>query len=209
MDYEVNILYYINIYKKWWKRIVLVVVISMSLTIYLSSLTPVTYVSTVILLSSGGGETSIGPLGRILGISGLSGGSSTDAIIPLLNSRRMADDIRARFNLDKRPKFRYRINTRDITGGMAIDVKGSDPILTQKIANFAVGNLDKINQELDITPQKPMVKVLDPAIRGVQVSRQILRKMLISGILAFLFMSLYAFFSDYLKKLSLKLLSKS
>ncbi|MBU3912375.1 MAG: hypothetical protein KKD90_07320, partial [Candidatus Omnitrophica bacterium] len=85
--------------------------------------------------------------------------------------------------------------------GMAIDVKGNDPELTKEIANFVVRNLDKINTELDITPTKPMVKVLDPAIYGSPGSRQIPRKMLIAALLTFLLISLHAFFSDYLKKL--------
>lgn len=205
MDYELNILYYINIYKKWWKRIVFAVLISMLLTMCLSLFqSSDTYVSTVTLLSTGGKSSSGNTLGKFLGLSGLSTDSSTDLIIPLLNSRRMAIDIKEKFELDKKPKFRYKITNRQITGAMAIDVEGSDPVLTEKIANFLIQNVDKINSELDITPNKPMVKVLDPAIRGTRIPKQNTRKMFVSGILAFLLLSLYAFFSDYLKKLKSK-----
>ena len=178
--------------------------ISMFLTGLISYLLPTSYVSTVTILSTGGGNStgSGGSLGRFLGLSGLAGGtSSTDIIISILQSRRMSKDIGDMFGLDKRPGFKYKIETRKISAGMAIDVKGSDPLLTEKIANFAVRDLDKINTELDITSVKPMVKVLDPAIRGTQTPRQIPRKMLIAGLLSFLLLSLYAFFSDYLKKL--------
>ncbi len=204
MDYDFNILYYIDIYKKWWKAILSVMLISMFLTGLISWFMPTTYVSTVTILSTGGGSSagSGGSLGRFLGLSGLTGGtSSNDIIISILQSRRMSSDIRDRFGLDKKPGFKYKIETREISAGMAIDIKGSDPLLTEKIANFAVRDLDKINTELDITSVKPMVKVLDPAIRGTRSSRQIPRKILIAGLLSFLLLSLYAFFSDYLKKL--------
>ena len=201
MEYDFNILYYINMYKKWWKRIVLVMVISMFLTAFFSSFMPVTYVSTVTLLSAGGATSTGGALGSLLGLSGLSGGSSTDTIVPLLNSRRMATDINEQFNLSKIPKFRYSMSTTEMKGSSAINVKGTDPVLTGRIANFVVKNLDKINTELDITPNKPMVKVLDPAVRGIRQSRQTPRKILVAGLLSFLLISLYAFFSDYLRKL--------
>ena len=201
MDYEFNILYYINMYKKWWKKIALVMVISMFLTACFSLLMPVTYVSTVTLLSVGGATSTGGALGSLLGLSGLSGGSSTDAIVPLLNSRRMTKDISDKFDLDKKPGFGYKIDTAEAKGAFAIKVSGKDSVLIQKIANFTVENLDKINMELDITPNKPMVKVLDPAVRGIRQSRQTPRKILVAGLLSFLLISLYAFFSDYLRKL--------
>lgn len=201
MDYDFNILYYINMYKKWWKRIALVMFVSMFLTMCFSFFQPASYVSIVTLLSTGGGQSTTGSLGKFLGISGLTGNSSTDVIAPLLNSRRMAKDISDKFNLDKKPRFRYKIETSEPKGAFAIKVSGEDPVLIQKIANFTVENLDKINMELDITPNKPMVKILDPAVRGIRESRQTPRKMLVAGLLSFLLISLYAFFSDYLRKL--------
>ena len=45
-----------------------------------------------------------------------------------------------------------------------MEVKGRDSKLVSDIANFCVKNLDVINTELDITPQRPMAKVLDAAI---------------------------------------------
>ncbi len=202
MDYEFNILYYINIYKKWWKRIVFVMVFSMFFTMCFSWFEPVTYISTVTLLSRGGGGTSEGSLGKFLGLAGLSADSSTDAIVPLLNSRRMTRDIRDKFDLGKKPGFRYSISTSKMVGAFAINVTGTDPVLTERIANFVVENLDKINMELDVTPNKPMVKVLDPALPGVkQPGRRGQRKIIVAGLASFLLISLYAFFSDYLRKL--------
>ncbi|MFC1667050.1 hypothetical protein ACFL0P_04205 [Candidatus Omnitrophota bacterium] len=199
-EHEFNISYYINIYKKWLKAIVLLISIAMFFTMCFSLTRPASYISTLTILSTPAtGSTSA--LERFFGISTASGQSSFhEVIISILASRRMTKDIREKFSLDKNPKLRYGIGTRPITGGLAIDVKGSDPAFTQKIANFAIQNLDKINTELDITPRKPMVTVLDSASHGVRQSKKILRKMLMSGIFVFLLMSAYIFLSDYFKK---------
>jgi len=201
MNYEFNILYYINLFKKWWKTIIIVIGISTLLTLFLSLLMPVTYVSTVTLLSTGGGSSASSSLvgvGRLLGIPS---SSPNDLIISILESRRMEKDIRDQFKLDKKPKFKWGITINTITGGLEIVIKGSDPALTEKIANFAIQNLDNINTELKVTANKPMVKVLDTASLGVPESKQIPRKMFVAGIVAFLITNLYAFFTDYIKKL--------
>jgi len=199
MNYEFNILYYINMYKKWWKNIAFVMFISMLLTMCFSFFQPVIYVSAVRLITSGGGESS-GYLGKFL--SGLSEGSlHRDTIVSILESRHMAKDINKQFSLGKKPKFRYSIHIRRVTGGNTVEIRGTDPALTEKIANFAIQNLDKINAELDITPNKPMVKVLDLATYGVRQSRQVPKKMFLTCLFSFLLVSLYAFFSDYLRRL--------
>jgi len=201
MEYEFNILYYINMYKKWWKTIVAFMVIAMFFTAIFSLLIPVSYVSTVTIISGGSGGSS-SSIGKLLGLSGLGGGdSSNDIIVAILKSNRMAKDIQSFLEFNKKKKFSYAITTSPITAGLAIKVRGNDPLFTEKVANFIVQNLDKINSELNITPSKPMVKVLDSATYGARESRQTPRKILIAGLAAFLLMSLYIFFSDYLKKL--------
>lgn len=201
MEYDFNILYYINIYKKWRKEIISIVGIVMFFTLCFSLFSPAMYVSTVTLLSTeSGGASGASSLGKFLGLS-IGGTSPNEVIVVIVKSRRMSDDIRTRFNLNKNPRFRYSLNINSMIGGLAISVKGTNPDLTEKIANFCIQNLDKINAELQITPNKPMVKVLDPALYGSRESRQTLRKMFISGTMAFLLISLYIFFSDYFKRL--------
>ena len=119
----------------------------------------------------------------------------------MLKSKRMAKDIDTFLVFNKQVKFKYSISASSVISGLIINVTGNDPAYTEKVANFAVQNLDKINGELNITPSKPMVKVLDPASYGSRESRQTPRKTFIAGLTAFLLMSLYIFFSDYLKKL--------
>ena len=200
MEYEFNILYYINVYKKWWKNIVKLMIIAMFFTAIFSMLLPVTYVSTVSIISADTSANTASSIGKFLGISNMAS-SSNDIIISMLNSNRMAKDIAQFLEFNKKQNFRYSIIIHTVTAGLAIDVKGNDPAFTEKVANFAIQDLDKINAELNITPSKPMVKVLDSAVYGSKESRQTPRKILIAGISVFLLMSLYIFFSDYLKKL--------
>ena len=203
MSYEFNLLYYIDIYKKFWKAIILAMLVSMSLTAVFLYYQPSSYVSTITLLSTEvtqPQQLSEG-IGKFLGMTGLAANSSTDIVISLLRSRRMSADVRKEFDLDKKPDFKYKLQSTKLMSGISVDVEGSDPELIEKIANFVVRNLDKINTELSLTSNKPMIKILDPAVYGIQESKQFPRKMFVACILSFLMISLYAFFSDYLKKL--------
>jgi len=189
-------------YKKWWKAIVNLVVVSAFFTVIFSMLMPASYLSTVTIISADSGSATASSLSKFLGFSGISTGtSSDDIVIAMLKSKRMAKDIASFLELNKQTKFRYKIETTSIKSGLIISVRGSEPLFTEKVANFAIQNLDKINGELNITPSKPIVKVLDPASYGAKESGQIPRKAFIAGLAAFLLMSFYIFFSDYLKKL--------
>lgn len=202
MEYEFNIIYYINIYKKWWKLIAMLMLTAGFLAMIVSFLTPISYVSKITLISTDAESQNASAIGKILGMPSFAiGGSSNDVIISLLNSNRMANDIKKFLEFNKQTKFKYTISTIPVTAGIAIYLKGNNPEYTEKVANFAVQNMDKINAELNITPAKPMVKVLDPAIYGERQSRQTARKMLVAGMWVFLAMSLYIFLSDYFKKL--------
>jgi uncharacterized protein involved in exopolysaccharide biosynthesis len=203
MEYDFNILYYLNMYKKWWKTIVKLMAAAVFFTVIISLLIPANYVSTVTIISAdSGGSQATSSIGKLLGISGFAGGtSSDDIVIAMLKSKRMAKDIASFLELNKQPKFKYKIEVSPIKSGLIIDVKGNEPLFTEKVANFAIQDLDKINGELNITPAKPIVKVLDPAFYGIRESRQIPRKVFIAGLFAFLLMSMYIFFLDYIKKL--------
>jgi len=202
MGYDFNLLYYIDMYKKWWKAIVKLMAAAMLFTAIFSLLIPPSYVSTVTIISADTGPSAASSLGKFLGIAGISAGtSSNDIVIAILKSKRMVKDINAFLISNKQTAFKYVLSTLEIPSGLIIKINGNNPSYTEKVANFAIQNLDKINGELNITPSKPMVKVLDPASYGARESRQIPRKVFIAGLAAFLLMSLYVFFSDYLKKL--------
>lgn len=198
MKYELDIFEYLGLYKREWKKIVFWMILAMAITMVISMFQPADYRSTLIALSPKAGNVG-GQLGSFLGLAGLSaGGSSDDLIFSMLKSRRMSDDINRHFNPDGKRKLKWSIDTYVVTGGFAAEVKGSDPLLTRDIANFSVENIDKINMELQISPQKPMVKVLDPAVRGVAVGKNVPKKTLASGLFIFLLYSLVVFFRKYI-----------
>ncbi|MFA5388606.1 MAG: hypothetical protein WC312_02495 [Candidatus Omnitrophota bacterium] len=207
MEYDFNILYYLNMYKKWWKTIVKLMAAAVFFTVIFSLLMPASYVSKVTIISTdsvGGGVSSVSSISKFFGIAGISKGTSySDIIFVLLKSNRMTKDIKNFLELNKQPDLKYKINTREMIAGLEIEVKGANPAFTEKIANFIIQNLDRINGELDITPAKPMVKVLDPASYGEKESRQVIRKAFIAGLFAFLLISLHIFFYSYLKKIKL------
>lgn len=204
MEYNLNIIYYIDIYKKWWKSVIKLMLLAMFFTVIFSLITPVSYVSRITLISIDSTGSTAATIGKFLGFSNVSlGASSNDIITAILKSKRMERDINNFMEINKRVNFRYAISTSSMSAGLIIDIKGNDPAFTEKIANFAVQNLDKINGELNITPNKPMVKVLDPAVYGLPVSRKILQKMFMAAFSVFLICSFYIFAVDYFKKKSL------
>jgi len=194
MRHEIDIFHYFNIYKKNWKKMVFLVVLAMFITVLIIHFQPLTYRSTVVALSAEKGG-QVGAVGKFLGLS--TGGSSNDIIFSILKSRRMKKDINEYFNLKDKRKFWWGLDAYIVTGGFAIEVKGPDPLMTEKIANFAVKNVDKINKELDITTEKYIIKVLDPAIKGVATKSNISKRIISSGLFVFLIYTLFIFFKEY------------
>lgn len=202
---EFDVFYYISpkFFHRYKRPVLLFMIVVISVTFVWCSLTPSTYISSVRLIFSQANAPKVSSsIARILGISSMMGSSySQDIIISILKSRRMAKDIQEKFNPGKKRSFFYSLDAYDVIGGLAIDVKGRYPELTKDMANFAVDNLDKINTELDITVEKPMVKVLDPAESGVKEPRNILFKVLIAGIMSFFMAVSYIFTRGEMKRL--------
>lgn len=198
MKYEIDIFHYLNIYKRYLKRMVFLIVAVIFVTYIVQSMQPITYRSTLIALSSKEGSS----LSSYLGLPNLTIGSSSDDIIfSMLKSRRMSKDINEHFQLSKRPKLWWNIDTYVVTGGFAVEVTGPDPEMTRDIANFAVENLNKINLDLQVTSQKPMVKVLDSAIKGSSVRKSMSKKLIANGLFVFLVYTLLIFFKEYFSNL--------
>ena len=206
MKYEIDIFHYANLYKKEWKKMLYLIAVAMFITIVINYIQPITYKSTLIALSPKDAGGQGGTLGKYLGIPSLAiGGSSDDIIFSMLKSRRMSNDINEYLNSKYKRKFWWSLDTYTVIGGFAVEVKGSDPELTKESANFAVQNIDKINSELQLSTQKPMVKVLDPALRGSPAGRNISKKAISSGLFVFLIYSIFIFFREYLSKLKISM----
>ncbi|MDP8230751.1 MAG: hypothetical protein P9L93_06600 [Candidatus Gorgyraea atricola] len=201
MRYDIDIFHYLDIYKKHCKRIIALIILTVFVTFFAQSFQPKVYRSTLIALSAKeAGEAS--NLGSYLGLPNLAiGSSSNDLVFSMLKSRRMSKDINKHFNLNNRSKFWWSLDTYIVTGGFAVEVKGSDPKFTRDIANFAVENLDKINLELKVTSQKPMIKVLDSALKGVPAEKNTAKKAIAGGLFVFLAYTLFIFFKEYFSQM--------
>ena len=198
MAYDPNIFYYIKLLKKQWKVIVIATSISMILAMLFSFLMPPKYVSHVTLLLSSGGSNTDSRIGKILGVDFTT--SPRDVVVAILASKRMAEDIKTQFKYDDEP-FRWKLDTYPIVGGLGVEIEGPDPALTEKIANFCIENLNKLNKELVLTVNPQMVKVLDSAGYGTPRGRNTLSNMLMAGILSFLISAFHVILLDYLKRL--------
>lgn len=201
MRYEIDIIHYLNLYKKECKKMFYLICVAVFISIVMAHMQPVTYKSTAIVLSPEQSNHA-GSIGNYLGIPSLSiGGSSNDLIFSILKSRRMSNDINEHFNLRDKRKFWWSMDTYVVTGGFAVEVTGADPDLVRDIANFSIENLDKINLELQVTSQKPMVKVLDPALKGSPASKNVSKKAISAALFVFLIYTLFVFFREYFSQM--------
>ena len=216
---EINLLdYWEVIWRGKWLILVLVFV-SVTATMLISLRLPKIYESTATVLPPEIEELGAPRLN--LNMPGFatqslpdlfSKGSSSDLIIAMLKSRRMAEDVIERFRLKDTYETEYTIDaikrlrkSTDISTSrenvISIKAESRDPKLAANIANFYVSNLDTMNQGLQITSAKPIVRVLDIAKPAEKKSKpRVKLNMAISGALA-LFVGIFlCFFLDYVEK---------
>lgn len=205
MDYEVNIIYYLNIFKKYYRKILFLVILAASVAFINGALKKTIYTSTCSILLLENSAARIPDFGRFFGIAGFSpSNSSANLMISIIKSKRMLDDIYSNFKeLEKYRNFNLEIQVYDtLRGALIIEVKGEDPKLVSDIANFCVANLDVINAQLNITPERPMAKVLDKAVPATRPDpKHIPKRMGIAAIFAFFTGSVIFFGLEYRKSL--------
>jgi len=207
MEAKLNILYYIKLFKKYRKKILFLIALAVTVALIISFFKPPVYTSRCSILLS---ETTAGPslsnLTESIGFPGFSLHSfSGKMIIALVKSRRMMEDIYSNFQeLEKKDGFELEVyDTTQNT--LIIQVKGRNPKLVSDIANFCAENLNKINIELEISSQVPLVKVLDSAIPPTKPdSRQVLKYITMAAVLAFFVGNLFFFSQEYYKTLITK-----
>lgn len=228
-DDEIDLVELFKTLLKYWKFIAgTVIVITFLTAVYSLFIPPVFTSSTRFFIpeaeKSGGGYMSaisnLG-LGSIIG----GGNTSIEIVVNILNSRRMAKDVIKKFDLinyyyepsEKKPEetdphklTKAAIITvqgnlsvnKDKTNFITLSFSDKDPEVAAKIANFFVKNLDQINEELAITSQKPLVKVLDVAEVPIARSRPNRRMIVIIGFLTSGIFSVFlAFAFEYIKNI--------
>jgi len=201
MSSDISLVYYLKLYKKNWLLIVLIMGLAMLASGFMASRQPVVYRSVVSVLFSEQ-QNQLSGLGGLFGIQTQS--SSRDIIFSILQSNRMREDINSHFNPEDDREIWWTLSPYSVTGGFAVEITGPEPELTKEIADFAIQNLDKINLELQITASKPMVKVLDPAVIGASMPKNVVKRILIAGIFSLFSMSLIMFSVDYIVGLKKK-----
>ncbi len=158
-----------------------------------------------------------------MGLPALTGSSPTsvDSLAFLIKSRRMAEGIVDHFSLDKKLQTtrngaihsaQRMMNSYDISKGtiFVIEATSSDPKFSADLANFCIENLNNINEQLLLTADKPLVKVIDSAEPPLAPDprytlKKVLGAILFSGISAYFFF----FFSEYMRMLREEKKSKS
>ena len=130
-------------------------------------------------------------------------------ITHIIRSRRSAEDIVDEFGLDKKWGIPYdnaavavrdMINVHGEGAGLNLWIDGRDPVLMADILNFAVKNLDAMNEELKLTTEKPLVTVLDEARVPLRpLPKYEGRNAIAVFILTAFIMMLAVFFREYLK----------
>lgn len=209
-----TLLDYLSVLKRWRAFILSVTCLCAVIVGVKGFLSPRSYSAYVsALLPRGEGGPAFGPAaGQLLGINRIGGSSQFEMVEAMLTSRRMARDVIEHLGLAKEhPKTPVLSLEKQVLGSMEVfelragfrlKVTSESPEMAAEIANFAVSNLDKINEELEITPSKPMVRVLDAATPPLFAeSRHIKEQVLIAVLASAGGTSFLAFLVEYFRRL--------
>lgn len=209
-------LYYLKVLyrRRWFLAILVLIASATTLATALRSAPVYRSTATILLIEGQGGgafdavQSGFGALGIML-----RGGSASSAkvITAILKSQRMANNIQEHFGFQERfqigreqaiQRAKGMLTIYDWDTTLGVEVTGGDPQFIADVANFCVKNLDSLNQELNISTEKPFVRLLDPAeVPKRPIPREIKKRMLVSALTVFLLGSLFVLFADYLRRL--------
>jgi|GEM_PF-1397267 len=208
-----NLLYYLRFFNRWKGWILLPATLAAFVTLVIGLCSPRPYTTEATILLSGMGTFSIGTHLGNFGIPDLSlGNPNVDIVSSMIQSRRMAEDITDHFKLMEkwgvrnRPlliqKVKRMVTSSEMKNGLRIEVTTEDPQLSSDIANFCVTNLDAMNDALHLTTEKPVAKILDPAIPPtVPSSRKILPRVCLTFFVWVTGCTVFIFLREYIKDL--------
>lgn len=215
-DDEIDIIELIKTILRYWKFILVTTfIITFSVVVYSLIITPQYTATTKFFIPEMESQPSYMSRLSSLGLGGIIGGGNTsvEIIINMLNSRRMAKDVLRKFNLieiDNPQEIEIAIKevqgslvvAKDKTNFITLSFTDVDPKKAALIANFFVQNLDQINEELQISSQKPLVQILDKADVPVYKSKPKRKQMVIIGFISSIILSIFSVFTiEYIKKI--------
>lgn len=201
---ELTLLDYWNLFYKSRKLIISVTGVVTVLALVVTLLMPKMYTASVSVLppelediSKGGSmfnRNMFSPYSEMID----GGYNYSNFMIALLKSKRMAKDVAVKFKIKKEKSEdsseeaeKELKSIMDITTSkekvLTLNVTSRDPKLSADIANFCIENLENINAELQITPAKPFVRVLDRATPPKKKSAPSIRKNTAVGFIVSLF----------------------
>ena len=230
---EIDIVELLRVLFKYWMLIVSITIVATIIGIIFATIAIPTYKAEAKFFIPQQDKSALsGYMSAIssLGLGGLGGGnSSSEVVLNLINSRRMAKDIVVKFDLIKVYQERERnkkiadkdnkniqenmlfqsINqlkqslsvNSDKSGLITLAIEDQNPQLAADIANYMVINLDIMNEELKLSSQKPMVTVLDPAEKPLVKAKPNKKMFVIVGFITGGVLSVFlSFVIDYFKK---------
>jgi len=199
MDYDIDIIYFFKILNKWKNKILILVIIGIVAGIIKANFIPTEYSSQATgLLSPKASDLSYMTLNRMLPDLRLEY-LPAQAVISMIASSRMRDGIDKRFNLKNNSKFKL-INITSYSLAdviIVVGVRGTDPELTKSIADFCITNIDNINNDIKISSEKPVLRLMDPASTGKPITNNLVKGMIAGGFFACIFSIIAAFFLEY------------
>jgi uncharacterized protein involved in exopolysaccharide biosynthesis len=224
MNSEIDILYYLRIIRKKWILLISIFVVAEAITIIIGIRTPPAYISIATILppeaifDRKNLTTNISPnespeelLHSIYDM-----GASTNVIMAMLKSRRMAQDAARELDFaDFSDEASSSITASRLQSSatisinkeqmISISVKSGNPKISASVANFYISNLDRMNDELRITSLEPVVTVLDSAIPiNSPSSPRMKLSILTTGVVSVLAGILLCFFVTYIEDLRMK-----
>lgn len=195
-------------------RFILTVMITMGLVVGLYTfLGERTYTARATFLTSVVASPVPTALSTLRLVSGAGSGISPDVIYHLVKSNRMADGVVTQFRGDPRfevaknlthKRVNRMIDSFEVTQGalMGIDATTPDPEFSKEVTNFCVSYLNVINEQMDLTTDKPMVKILDAAeTPRAPNSRGTFQKSAAAALIGGLFICFLFILIDYIQHL--------
>lgn len=201
--------------KLWGKKFFLMycVFIPAIIALVVSLLIPKRYSSSATVLSpevaSGGGiiQTPFGGFSS----SGLGQSTiSSQAVIALLKSDKMLEDMVDHFNLVEELRFKKKRSAMEFLrdemssvelvaneGIIKISVWAFSPKMSKKMVEFYLANLENLNRTLEMTTQSPVVKVISPPFVPEKKSfPRVKFNMVVSGFLGLIVGLLFIYFKE-------------
>jgi len=211
---EISLIKVLKVMLKYKKTLIITVGGSMLITLIISFFLPKSYLSTVSVIApevAEGGTIFGGAFGLLA--NELGGAQITSqAVQTLLKSERMLEDVINKFDLinlyrvesmyyaKRILKTRTKVSIKQDEGVIEVQAVANSPQLSADIANYFITNLSNINEDLKLTSNAEIVKILDPAVPPAKKYKpKKIINTLIAGIFAFIFSLSIIIYKEYIE----------